>query len=658
MRRLAVLLGVALLLVVSATAAYANIFVTISDGTITRSASIGGLVLTKPSPKPSSSTGDFTDTLNILTCAARPCAVHFPSGSTAATPPTGTTFTIHDVSATATGLARVEKFDSAASADRVSFKGVKITSRVAGRTLTITYGVQSGDLRSLSSTSSSYTGTAALTGSFKTAGGLRALGCNTGATATDVGISCVKLSLKLNGTTVNGVGSTAVATVSVPCNNAFPTVNPCGTNGSYTSALGSFTGVNDTKSISCAATCNPTQVGTVTAKFNGSGEVLQLTASALGGMANIPDEAGGLEEVHLALAEDLGLNRWVAYSAASERCRAVFKAPTINDTRNVTNKSTLPISTEYHCGFFAPLPVGQGIDLVSIVDPEAEADLAGSAATRNDASRVGFLPAAGLQVKDISVLSLTYDVVVGLSASGNTTLGNLQFDDCLNGSFHVAIETRTAQGAPAGIAKVYLGSAAGDDFKSGCNGFESIGADLVNNEDERVDTSGLVGNLASPCCITFEQLQQGQTGKLVVRRISVVLDQGSPSTSPANYKVIFKDGSVNGITAFATLQVVTGEQRTFDLDTSGVSFTVVKLTSPSNPNFVPTVVKVIPSSQIVINGGKFTAHVNVTELAAESGAQYTISLCPNGAESDAAIGAPPNTPVGLCIPDQAFFTLL
>lgn len=657
MRRLILSLGVALAVLVSATTSHAAIFVTMSDGANTVNASRNNLVLSKVSLAPTG-TADVTDVLNVLTCTVRPCTVFFPSGL--ATQQATDTFKLQDVSSTS--LARVEKFDSGASADRVSFKGVKITSLTAGKILTITYGVQPLDLRDLTSTSSSYTGTAALTGTFKTSSNLRATACNAGLTSTDVADSCVKLSVALNGTTVNGAGTTAVATVAVPCNNAFPTVNPCGTNGSYVSSLGSFTGVNDVKSINCAAICRPTQVGTVTAKFTGANEVLQLTASANGGMANIPDEEGGLEELYLTLADELGTNRWIAYTAASERCQAVPKAPSTNDTRNITNNSNLPISFELWCGFFAPLQAGAGIDLVSIVDP-AEADLAGSAATRNDAARVGFLPAPGaLQLKAITVLSLDYDVVTGSAPSGNSTLGNLNFTDCTAGSFRVELELRDNKGAPAGIAKVYLGSTAGDHFQSGCAGFD--GTDLVNSADARVDTSGLLGNLASPCCITFKQLQQGQTAKLSLRRMSVIVDHGLDDllhAVPANHKVIFRDGNVNGITAFSTLQVVTGLERMFDLSTNGVSITITKLTSPNNTGVVPRVVKVIPSGSIVINGGKFTTSVNVNELDPESGAQYTLSLCPNGADTGSGLEPLPNSPpvpLGLCISDQAFMTLL
>ena len=40
------------------------------------------------------------------------------------------------------------------------------------------------------------------------------------------------------------------------------------------------------------------------------------------------------------------MNRWVSFTAVNQLCKAVVKAPTTNDTRNVNNFSSLPISTE------------------------------------------------------------------------------------------------------------------------------------------------------------------------------------------------------------------------------------------------------------------------------------------------------------------------
>lgn len=648
----------ALALLTTATVSDAKIFVKITDGTNTVdglvTATKGGLVLSKTSTAPTG-TLDVTDVLNVLTCATRPCTVFFPSG--AATQQTGDTFKLQDT--LATSLVRVEKFDSGASADRASFKGLKATSLTAAKTLIITYGTQTGDLRAITSTSQAYTGTAALTGTFKTSTGLKATGCNAGLTATDVGVSCVKLSIALNGTTINGGGGSAVATVSVPCSNSTTgtpspaSVNPCGTNGSYTSSLGSFTGVNDSASFSCPNTCSPTQVGTITAKFAGANEVLQLTASANGGMSNVAEELGGLEEVFLTMADELGGNRWVPFTASSGLCEAKPKNPTKVDTRNINNNSTLPISFEYWCGSYAPLQPGQGIDLVSIIaQAELDAGLVGSALMRNDASRVGFLPEQGqLQLKDISVLSLSYDVITGLLPSGNSSVGDVLFTDCTAGSFRIEFELRDNQNQPAGTAKVYLGNNAGDQYTSGCDGFESIGLNLPTDTAARVDISGLTGNLASTVPITFPQLKQGQLGNLRVRKMSVIVDHGQDPNQFASHKVVFKDGNVNGFTAASSLQVVTGLTRTFDLSTNGVSMVIQKLTGQN-----PGIKKVITSGGIQINGGKFVASVNVNEIDAESGAEYTISLCTNGAEQTGAL--PPNTPVGICIPAQAYFSLL
>jgi hypothetical protein len=654
-------LGVALLVLASATASHAKVFIKISDGTNTLdglvTTSRGGLMLSKVSPAPAG-TANVTDVLNVLTCPTRPCTVHFPSGNVApAAPAVSDTFTFTDV----LGNARVEKFDSGASADRVSFKGVKITSRVAGRVLTITYGVQSGDLRDITSTSGSYTGTAALTGTFKTAGGAKASACNNGATAAEVSNFCVRLSVALNGTTVNGAGASAVATVSVPCNNAFPTTNPCGTGGIYTFATGSFNGVNDSKSIGCASPCRPTQVGTMTAEFNATGDVLQLTASANGAMANVGDEVGGGEEVLLTLADELGTNRWTTYTATAEPCRALPQPPLGDELGDVPNKSpnaTTPIKFRLECGVLAPLATSgpeAAVDLVSIVDP-TEGVLAGSAGTRNDASRAAFLPAeGGLKLKNVNTLKLNYEVVVGLSPSGDSTLGDLTFSDCANGSIRVELELVKSDGTPAGTAKVYLGDDPYTNFKSGCSEVYPplSGANLVNNPDKRVDASGLTSYFDAPCCITFAKLKYGARGNLLVRRIVLVVDQGQPSTSPANYKVRLLDGTVNGITALAALQVPTGFEPVTNLSTNGVSIVIRKLTGPT-----PGIVKVIPGSQIMITGPQYHVNVGNSELSPDvGGSEYAVNLCLNGAEEGAGTDTNSLQPTGLCIPDQGYISV-
>jgi hypothetical protein len=73
------------------------------------------------------------------------------------------------------------------------------------------------------------------------------------------------------------------------------------------------------------------------------------------------------------------------------------------------------------------------------------------------------------------------------------------------------------------------------------------------------------------------------------------------------------------------------------------------------------VVKVINPSDIVINGGKFTASVKVVDIQAEGGMPFAVSLCPNGTtenptiiDPDPITGKP--TVVGICIADNARFS--
>jgi hypothetical protein len=656
------LLG-ALVLLATASVSDAKIFVNISDGTTTLDARAatavpfikGGLILSKTSTAPTGTT-DVTDRHNILQCTMRPCRVFFPSGNTVSAQP-GDTFRIEDVSSTSP--ARIEKFDSGASADRVSMKGVKFTALVAGKVLTVIYGTTTGDLRPLTSTqAASYSVSAAFSGFIRTSAGLRASACKTGTLSTDMDEAteaCVRLSIALNGTTADGQGSSASTTVAVPCNNLFPAVNPCGTGGVWTAANGTFTAVNDGKSISCPSACSPAQVGTLTARFNAINDVLQLTASTHGTIANVPDQNGGAEEGALALAGEVPLNRWVTTSAATERCRTQWKAPAISETRSVNNSSTIPLSTEYYCGFLVQAPP-DGIPLISLADT---ALLPGAASTRYEASRVTFLPEPGpgqLQFKGINTLSVAYDVIVQTNDTNPTDgrLKDFEYKDCFNGSVHLAIQLIDSKGVGLGSLFVYLGST--NNFKTGCDGVEAIvGGDIKNNPDARVDASQLLGGLAVPCCRKFSDLQKGQIGNARVRKLSFVVSRPiSPASDPAeNYKVVFKDANLNGITAVSSLRVVAGETRvTEGLSTNGVSFVITKLTGTNRG-----VKKVIPSSGITINGGKFTASVNVNDIDPESGAQYGISLCPNGTEENDPL-LPPNTVLGICIADQAIMTLL
>ena len=663
----------------TATVSEANIFVTISDGPNTVTASKNLLKLTQAINSPILN-ADTTTTMNIITCPTAvlpPCTVFFPSGQ--ATQQNGDTFKIQDVASN--NRARIEVLDAATSSDRVSFKGVKFTSILAppatsyvAKTLTITYGTQSGNLRALTSAqASSYFVSAAFSGSFKNSTGLsRASACKAGTASTDMDTAddaCARLSVTLNGTGVDGQGNTVSATVAVACSNSFPTLNPCGTNGSWSATSGTFTGVNDGRSLSCPSTCSPVQVATLTGKFNGVNEVLQLTASLNGVIANVTDENGGVEDATLALAGEVGLNRWVTTSANNERCKAVPKAPATNDTRNITNNSSLPISFEYWCGQLSPSSTG--IPLVSLADTLL---LPGAASTRYSASRETFLPDPGsLSFKNIGTLILSYNVFTGTVAT-DSRLPPVNYTDCEDGSIRLEIQLVDSNGVDQGTAKVYLGKNPGTlfAFTNDCALVDQP-FDIKGNSDARVDLSGLVGNLSSPCCVKFSDAQKGNVGNQLVRRIAFIVSRPvAPVSDPelTNYGVQFLDGNVNAFSAAtplppgtpSSLQTVTNFVRKTDLSTNGVSITITKLTSPTGTPQQPNtgVVLVIPSSQIIINGGKYTTSVNVNQIQAESGASYAIALCPNGAETDVVPDPtnPPSIPVrGLCIADQGRMTL-
>jgi hypothetical protein len=675
MRKFLLSVGCALFLLTTATVSDAKMYVNISDGTTTLNAKgsatvpfikshpsspTHGLRLSQLSAAPSG-TLDATATLTVLFCPTRPCTVFFPSG--AATQQTGDTFKIQDIGSATSSQARVEKFDSGSTADRVSHKGVKYTSIGTLKTLTVTYGNQAGDLRPLTSTQAqSYSLSAAMSGSFKTSLGARASSCKAGTVATDMDDpateACVRLSIGLNGTPINGqLGNTT--TVSVPCNSTF-TVNPCG-GGTWTPSNGTFSGVTDGNSISCPSACSPAQEGTLVAKFNAANEVLQLTASTHGALANVTDEKGGGEESLLALATEIALPRWATYAAAIERCRADFKTPSDGGSHNA-NDANQPISVELWCGNLTPAG-SAGIPLVSLADTLL---LPGAASTRYEASRETFIPAQGppqgpLKFKDINTLSFLWDQVVGSEPNPvDNRLVNATYVDCTGGSTRLEIPVRSSQGADLGVVRVYLGNT--DFGRSGCNGNEeAVGADVVGNQLARVDLSGLAGNLAAPCCVTWAQAKGGSLGNALVRKIAFIVSRPvSPVSDPAdNYKVTFFDGNVNGVTALSSLMVATGFTRvpSAQLDTTGVSIVITRLLSPVL-NLPLGVIKVFRSGNLSTDGNKFSVTPNppLSELTPESGGKYGFSLCPSGVEqTDPSL--PANTPIGICIANHATLTL-
>jgi hypothetical protein len=681
MGKLLVSVCCALAILATAAVSDARIYVRISDGTVavdgrTQTGGVkGNLKLAQNSFAPTGTLDAPIDSLFLITCppsTPRPCKAFFPSGNPTSAQP-GDTFKLED---DASGGARLEKFDSGASSDRVSIKLLRVTALGAGKVLTITYGNEAGDLRALTSTqAAAYAVTAAMSGNFRAAVNslTKASACKVGLVSADLDSpddSCLKLTVTVNGSApIDGQGLPSIATLSVPCNNSFPTLSPCGPGALGWSASngGKFTGLNDSKSISCPSSCLPAHQGILVAKFNAANEVLQLTASTHGTMAYVTDENGGGEENLLALATEIGLPRWVTYAAAIERCRAEFKTPSDGGSHNASDANQ-PISVELWCGDLTPAG-SAGIPLLSLADTLL---LPGAASTRFAASRETFVPAQSppqgpLKFKDINTLSFLWDQVVGPETNPlDNRLKDTEYVDCMGGSTRLEIPVRSSQGADLGVVRVYLGST--DFGRKDCNGFEqAVGADVVGNQLARVDLSGLAGNLAAPCCVTWAQARSGSLGNALVRKIAFVVSRPvSPESDPdVNFKVTFFDGNVNGVTALSSLMVATGFTRvpTAQLNTTGVSIVITRLLSPVL-NLPLGVIKVFRSGNLATDGNKFsvTPNMNLSDLTPESGGKYGFSLCPSGVETDfildPSLYPDPNTAVlGICIANHATLTL-
>jgi len=722
MRKIAVQLGFVLAILALATTSHARIFVNISDGTNSLNGSnmtgcqvlddpscfVANFRLSRPSLALADSTLDQNDSMPLLFCS--PCIVYFPSG--ARTQQAGDTFEFKD-SNQAGPFARVVKFDGATSADMIRLRGVQIRSLTANRTLVLTYATQNGDLRTVFS--NPYPATAAMSGSFQTSLGGRASACGalsgssppTSSDINTVSAPCVKLEIKVNGTTADGQGVSSVATIAVPC-SPLTTSNPCGTAGSWTQADGSFVGVNDSQNMSCATPCTVNSRGVLTVVFKNANETLTMAASAHGAVGNRASQRGGLEENFLSLGDEettlqptTWTNRWVAYTGANRLCKAVATGSTITPGNNFNNQATLTSTFELWCGFLQPPPAPpNGYEMLSIVDLNevTPANIStgpwgtpGNEIYLNDASRVTYLPVGGsLLVKNISELSFSYSVKTGPFPSGDNRVGVVSAEDCRNGSLRVELELqdfKTSPPSPAGTAKVYLGTT--NKFQNTCQTFEDlIGSDLVGNRDARVDTSQVVGG--STNLLTFKQFQ-GKFGSLRVRKVAFVNDYGNgynwdygtngqpatlcgPTNTSAcrNHRVTFFDGRVNGVTASSSLQVVSPDatfRKVSNLPTSGVSMVIRKLTSNGQPLANPEVKVVLrdcapdapPSCvpDIVVNGQQFRGKTGIQSLQPDTNfpTKYSIDLCLNGQEEGIPSTNPP-TPTGLCIPDQTILTTL
>lgn len=623
--------------------ALADIKITITDGTSTVSPTNPkpGFNLSMPSP------AGQTTTMHLLICSSRPCIVYFPSGLTS--PQTGDIFMFRDACGPnplptcptapfnpTSQVARVVKTDSP-STDKIELKGLQVTALpgVIDKKVTVIFETESGDLATVPS--GSYPWVAALVGTF-TKKPPHTVGGNGGLTAAcpnpDLGLTdpqllnpCSRLWLGINGVTVNDIGPMAIGTVSIPCKNG--RINPCARVGGGYYSTGTFN-TYESASITFSTSTNPVHKAMLYEMiYKDKDQTHAVANSGIVAMSRLTEEEFGVEGVFYSLANELGGNFWVAFTAGNELYRA---APRIEEAQKISDLE-VPIAFELEQGNW--LPVSKGVTLTSIVTDEA---LTITERARNNRSYASFIAQPmKLQWKNVNLLRLVYQVSVDDSDSGDPRLGKLTFSDCVNASFRLRVALTSVDGGDAGNLVINLGSA--QQFTSGCATAAATlsGSNLVQNKDPRGDPSFLLEKFARPCCMTVKDSQaQAAYGNLVVRSVSVVVDQGWSNKPVANYKVNLLEAMVNGIKATPSLRVAGNYKPLSDLPDDGRSMVITKL---NGSQIAPIV---IGNEAIQNDGSRLHTRVPVELLSPDPGSRYRVDLCLFG---------------GRCVPNQGFFTL-
>jgi hypothetical protein len=527
-------------------------------------------------------------------------------------------------------IARVIKTDS--STDKIELKGLQITkiNNNTMRKVTVTYWTDS-DFTTV--TSGTYTWVASFIGDFTRArpqqGGtpLLTTSCSdpNGPGPIQWIPPCARLRLFVNGNEKNDWGPDGTKAVAIPCKNG--QFNPCARFGGKTASSGTF----DTYETKSYATPNFDPQHTAIlheATFTVAEQTLVLKNSGVVAMSNVKDEEFGVEDVFYSLADELGGNSWVHFSQGSEGYRAV---PEISGGKVTDPQIRIAFGLEQS----ELVPANKGVTLTSIVtDPM----LRPLEQARNDRSYVSYIaPLMKLTWDEVTKLILEYDYVAAPAFSDDTRIGKLKFSDCAHGSFRVRVALVSRDGLDAGTLNIYLGST--EQFKAGCAAVNLSKKNLMSETDDsapRVDATTLHGKFTGPCCMTVKE-SKAAYGELYVRSISVVVDQGGVKPI-ADYKVELSDASVNGI-GIRKFLLVPGKLKPVDyVPTEGRSIVITKLTGAA---LAPLL---IDNAAIIVSKNQLQATVPISELAPDQPEnKYRVELCLLG---------------GLCIPDQATFTVV
>lgn len=487
----------------------AVIWLTITDNSSTHSPAnpIAGFATTM------GTTPGTTTTMPFFTCTTHPCVVNFPNNTirfrdACGVPPRLPNCPSAPIGLNSQGAARIIKYEDP-STQKIELKGLQITDTLAGpRKVTVSFGTTARDFNPVPA--GSYPWAVVLSGTFTKhpqqfltgPGGLTASCPPTYPTPPAVP-ACARLRLQINGSDVDLSRPLQIRTVSIPCSNASGYISPCGPGNSYNTD-GSFTSTLMGNAWFPATTDPVQQVDVADVNFTAPDQTFAPINSVVMALSRRTEQDFGVENLFYSLADQLGGNYWVYFSAASN----------------------------------SYLPPKEGVTLTSIVSDKSLSPLDQA---RNDRSYASFIAEPlTLQWQDVRSLALAYDFVVG-------TFHNLTFSDCANGSFYLRVALVSKDDTDPVEVKIYLGST--DNFRSGCDKAELSGVNLIK---ERPDDIRVAGGM------TINQ-SQVKYGKLYVRSISVVVDQGGPEPI-ANYMVRLYNVRVNGI-RLAGLIGVPGEPR-------------------------------------------------------------------------------------------------
>jgi hypothetical protein len=416
--------------------------------------------------------------------------------------------------------------------------------------------------------------------------------------------------------TTNGTAHTGFMQVTTPCDpNAVPgsvaVTPPCGPGDKY--LQGGIFSASRNDAITCDGECSPRHLAVVSTIFNKRGQSLLLQNSGVAAISRIEVERFGVEALSYSVADEFDEPFWVAFTAVDAFHRAEFFPPA-DPTADMLRfafriERTTPMQFQGGDLFL------NSIATLKQEDPNGmgDAGLPVRERARNDRSYASFIAQPQtLRWKDVGSLRMQYEVTVGDNVSHDDRLDPMTFSDCSGSSLYVRVTLTDDQRKNAGDLLIRLGDS--DDASKKCvtvhddNSITTMlnGVDLVKEDHKRrVDVSQITKK-KNDCCKTLKETQE-KYGRLFVRSISLVVDQGS--NKKAHRQVVLHGGEINGIDLTKSLVVPdpAGWGPFTELSKKGTSIRI------SDANALPAVPFLV-LDQVEIDGPFVAANVGKEEL--------------------------------------------